>query len=61
MNTINLTIKSNESYEESSVETQMTVGELKAMLENFNDDDVIVTKDLNNQFGASFGSIVEVN
>ncbi len=39
----------------------ITVGELKEMLECYDDNDEIVTHDETNRYGASYGSIIEIN
>lgn len=50
-------IQANEGYGADQIRYTITVGELREMLEGLNDEDEIVTRDLNNQRGASFGSI----
>lgn len=38
----------------------ITVGELKEMLEYYDDDVEIVTHDVTNRYGASYGKIIEI-
>ncbi len=52
-----LHIKANEGYAADQVRHTVTAGDLREMLEGLNDEDEIVTRDLNNQRGASFGSV----
>ena len=56
-----LNIKANEGYEPEQVENArcITVGELKEWLEQFDDDEKIITKDLNNKYGADYGIICD--
>lgn len=57
---IKLEIRSNEGYNASQVTERrhtMTVGELRKQLEDYDDDAEIVTYDLNNERGASWGLI----
>lgn len=59
-----LKIKANEGYNADQVAERnslMTVGELKDLLEGFDDSDEIVIQDLNNDYGASFGSIIALD
>jgi hypothetical protein len=58
MNKLILNIKSNEGYSEEDIKYAMTVGELKDILENWDDDIEIVTCDINNRYGASYGKII---
>lgn len=51
-----ITIQSNEGYSADQV-SGTTVGELMRLLSDFNEDDEIVTFDMNNPRGASFGRI----
>lgn len=57
---IKLDIRSNEGYTANQVTERhntITVGELRKMLEDYEDDAEIVTYDLNNERGASWGLI----
>ena len=38
----------------------ITVGDLRAMLEDYEDDVEIVTHDETNRYGASYGKIIEI-
>lgn len=59
MTTIKLSISPNEAYSAGDiVDRSMTVGELRSLLEDFEDDDVIVTYDTSNGRGACWGYIV---
>lgn len=51
-----LEITSNGGYGADQV-TAMTVGELRNLLSDFNDEDEIVLHDEGNRYGASFGYI----
>ena len=51
-----LLIRSNEGYSPDAVRG-LKVGTLKEMLEDLDDDMEIVTKDINNKYGANFGII----
>lgn len=53
---IALRIRANEGYSASQVKG-LTVGELRRWLDDFDDDDEIVTHDLNNGYGADWGTI----
>ena len=57
---LTLDIRANEGYDAAGAAERgtITVGELRAMLEGYDDDVQIVTRDLNNQRGAHFGRIV---
>lgn len=57
---VKIEIRSNEGYTASQVTERhhtMTVGELRKQLEDYDDDTEIVTYDLNNERGASWGLI----
>lgn len=57
---VKIEIRSNEGYNASQVtecHNTMTVGDLRRQLEDYDDDAEIVTYDLNNQGGASWGLI----
>lgn len=57
---IKFNIRSNEGYSANQVSERhntITVGELREMLEDYDDDTEIVTYDLNNERGASWGLI----
>lgn len=54
---IALRIRANEGYNAKQAANGLTVGELRRWLEDFNDDDEIVTHDLNNGYGADWGHI----
>ena len=57
---IKIEIRSNEGYTAEQVterHSTMTVGELRRQLEDYDDDAEIVTFDLNNERGASWGLI----
>ena len=54
---LKICIHSNEGYAADQVRGRITVGELKDMLEGYDDDVEIVTYDLNNSRGASYGTI----
>lgn len=57
---IKIEIRSNEGYTAEQVTERhntMTVGELRKQLEDYEDDTEIVTFDLNNERGASWGLI----
>lgn len=49
-------IKSNEGYSASQV-NGIKVKLLKEMLEDFDDDDEIITYDFNNKYGANYGKL----
>jgi len=51
-----ITIRSNEAYGADQI-TGTTVRELMEMLSELNEDDLIITKDMNNPRGASYGKI----
>ena len=60
---VKLSIRSNEGYSaEGAVEhtKTMTVGQLREMLTEYGDDTPIVTYDIFNYRGASWGVIVDV-
>ena len=58
---IKLEINPNEAYSYKDIESRlMTVGELRAALEDYEDDDQIVTFDLKNYRGASYGYVAYV-
>ncbi len=50
-------IQANEGYGADQIRYTITVGEMREMLEGLEDDDEIVTHDLNNPRGAKFGCI----
>lgn len=52
-----ISIRSNEGYGADQVRG-ITVGELMEILQDLNEDDEIVTHDLNNPRGASFGRLL---
>lgn len=57
---VKIAIRSNEGYNASQVTERhntMTVGDLRRQLEDYDDDAEIVTYDLNNERGASWGLI----
>ena len=54
---LKICIHSNEGYGADQVRGRITVGELRNMLEGYDDNDEIVTFDLNNRRGASYGTI----
>ena len=56
---LTLDIRANEGYcAADAARYTITVGELRAMLEGYDDDVQIVTRDLNNPRGADYGAIV---
>lgn len=57
---LTLDIRANEGYSAADAAEcgSITVGELRAMLEGYDDVVQIVTNDLNNRRGAHFGRIV---
>ncbi len=58
---IKLEIRPNEAYSPKDLESRlMTVSELREALEDYEDDDQIVTFDLSNYRGASYGYIVDL-
>ena len=57
---VKIEIRSNEGYAADQVTERhhtMTVGDLRRQLEDYDDDAEIVTYDLNNERGASWGLI----
>lgn len=59
---IKFNIRSNEGYKADQVKERynlMTVGDLKRFLEDYDDETEIVTYDLNNGHGASWGLICD--
>ena len=54
-----LEIKANEGYSIKQVRGRITVGDLRTYLEDFDDDMEIVTKDLNNSYGADWGVVCD--
>lgn len=54
-----LEINANEGYSIDQVRGRITVGDLKRYLEDVDDDVEIVTKDLNNSYGANWGVVRE--
>lgn len=55
---IKIEIRPNEAYSPKDLQSRlMTVGELREALEDYEDDDQIVTFDLGNYRGASYGYI----
>ena len=54
-----LEIKANEGYNINQVSGRITVGDLKRYLEDVDDDMEIVTKDLNNSYGADWGVVCD--
>lgn len=57
---VKIEIRSNEGYNASQVTERhntMTVGDLRRQLEDYDDDAELVTYDLNNERGASWGLI----
>lgn len=56
---LKLSIRSNEGYtaKQASERSTMTVGELKGIIEFLDDDTEIITYDLNNERGASWGIV----
>ena len=59
MKKIQLEIYGANGYSAEQVRS-ITVGELKAMLEDYDDDIEIVTHDETNRYGASYGTIIEI-
>lgn len=59
MKKIQLEIYGAQGYGAEQV-SSITVGELKAMLEGYDDDIEIVTHDETNRYGASYGKIIEI-
>ena len=57
-NKLIITISSREGYAEDQVSGGLTVGELKDLIEGYDDDYEIVTEDISNQHGAKFGKIL---
>lgn len=58
---IKLEIQPNEAYSPNDLKSRlMTVGELREALEVYEDDALIVTFDLRNYRGASYGYIVDL-
>ena len=56
---LTLDIRANEGYcAADAARHTITVGELRAMLEGYDDDVRIVSRDLNNLRGARFGRIL---
>ena len=56
---LTLDIRANEGYcAADAARHTITVGELRAMLEDYDDDVRIVSRDLNNPRGADYGAIV---
>lgn len=60
MNKVIINIEANRGYAVDQVKGRMTVGELKRLLEDFDDEAEIVTKDLNNEYGANWGIALDV-
>ena len=54
-----LKIRGNEGYNADQVNS-MTVGELRDLLEGYDDDMEIVTENTDNRYGANFGEIITV-
>jgi len=54
-----LEINANEGYSINQVSGRITVGDLKRYLEDVDDDVEIVTKDLNNSYGADWGVVCD--
>lgn len=54
-----LEIRANEGYSIKQVRGRITVGDLRTYLEDFDDDMEIVTKDLNNSYGADWGVVCD--
>lgn len=54
-----LRIRGNMGYSADQVNS-ITVGELKDLLEGYDDDMEIVTKNTNNKYGANFGEIINL-
>ncbi len=54
-----LNINANRGYNASQIEARhtLTVGELKSILEGYDDDTPIITKNLDNALGANFGEV----
>ena len=58
---IKLEIRPNEAYSPKDLQSRlMTVAELREALEDYEDDDQIVTFDLGNYRGANYGYISDV-
>lgn len=58
---IKIEIRPNEAYSPKDLQTRlMTVAELREALEDYEDDDQIVTFDLGNYRGASYGYIADI-
>ena len=58
---IKLEIRPNEAYSAKDLENRlMTVGELRDALEDYENDDQIVTFDLSNYRGANYGYVAYV-
>lgn len=58
---IKIEIRPNEAYSLKDLQSRlMTVGELREALEDYEDDDQIVTFDLGNYRGANYGYISDV-
>lgn len=56
---VKIEIRSNEGYSAKQIgHNTITVGELRNLLEDYDDDAEIVTYDLNNERGASWGTIL---
>ena len=54
-----LKVRGSQGYAVDQVKT-MTVGDLKELIEHFEDEDEIVLYDTCNAYGARFGSIVDI-
>ena len=54
-----LNIRANEGYNADQVESFTTVGDLKSLLEGYDDDVEVITHNLNNQYGANYGVVVD--
>lgn len=59
MKKIKLEIYGADGYSAEQVRS-ITVGDLKAMLEDYEDDVEIVTHDETNRYGASYGRIIKI-
>ncbi len=59
MKKIQLEINGAQGYGAEQVRS-ITVGELRAMLEDYEDNIEIVTHDYTNRYGASYGTIIEI-
>lgn len=58
---VELQIRANEGYSAGDVQGVMTVGNLRRLLEYYDDDDMVITNNLNNRYGANYGVVVGVS